>query len=237
MHFLLTNDDGIHAAGLAALERAVRSRTGSRCTIVAPAEEHSQCGHRITTHSPLKAERVGEDRYQVHGAPADCVRVALFGLGVKPDFVLAGINHGGNLGQDVFISGTVAAAREAAYHGVPALAFSHYLIRGLAVDWDRAGDWVGATLGELCRQIPEAPGLWNVNLPHLPPGALARPECVHSELERAPLGVSFRRVPSEDGTHEHYHYEAAYSERPRGDRSDVAICFGGRISVTRISLP
>lgn len=235
MHFLLTNDDGIDAPGLAALEVAVRALPGARVTVVAPAVEHSQCGHRVTTHGPICAERVGEARHRVHGSPADCVRVALFGLEIRPDFVVAGINQGGNLGQDVVISGTVAAAREAAYHGLGAAAFSHYQIRGVAMDWDRASRWVAALLPALLARPVDGAGLWNVNLPHHPPGPMDLPEVTHAPLERAPLNVSYRRELRADG-HLDCHYDASYSERPRAGESDVAVCFGGRVSVTRVGL-
>lgn len=236
MHFLLTNDDGIDAPGLAALEAAVRGLPGARVSVVAPAVEHSQCGHRVTTHGAIRAERVGEERHRVHGSPADCVRVALFGLGIRPDFVVAGINQGGNLGQDVVISGTVAAAREAAYHGIAAAAFSHYQIREVAMDWDRAGRWVAALLPMLMAQPAEEPGLWNVNLPHHPPGPMDLPEVAHAPLERAPLKVSYRREVHDEGRLVECHYDARYSERPRHGASDVAVCFGGRVSVTRVGL-
>ena len=121
MHFLLTNDDGIHAPGLAALAEAIRLRPDSTLTIVAPSTEQSQCGHRVTTREPITVTQHGADRYSVDGTPADCVRIALFALGLAPDFVISGVNAGGNLGQDLHISGTVAGAREAAFHGLPRL--------------------------------------------------------------------------------------------------------------------
>ncbi|MFZ2277396.1 MAG: 5'/3'-nucleotidase SurE [Prosthecobacter sp.] len=141
MHVLLTNDDGISAPGLQALENAMQ-QLGWNYTIVAPATEQSQCGHRVTTHQHLKVETLGENRHAVHGTPADCVRLALFALDLKPDLVLSGVNAGGNMGQDIVISGTVAAAREAAYHGFRSMALSHYLIRELTVDWQRTAAWM-----------------------------------------------------------------------------------------------
>ena len=129
MRFLLTNDDGIDAPGLAALERVVPN--GGRPLIVAPSREQSGMSHAVTTHAPLILEAAGERRWAVDGAPADCVRVALHRFGGEVDCVLAGINSGGNLGSDVFYSGTVAAAREAALRGLPAVAVSHYRNRKL----------------------------------------------------------------------------------------------------------
>ncbi len=235
MHFLLTNDDGIHAPGLAALVEAVRQLPGAEVTIVAPEEERSMCGHRVTTREQLIVERLDDGRYGVSGTPADCVRVALFALGVKPDFVISGMNAGGNLGQDLPVSGTVAAAREAAFHGLPAIAVSHYLIKNLLVDWARASAWTTEILREL---LPETLGdgeFWNVNLPHLPPGATALPKQARTMPSRAPIGVSYASDSDVMGRMI-LQYDASYAERPAPEGSDVAVCFGGRVSVSRLSI-
>ena len=229
MHFLLTNDDGIDAAGLAALQAAVNAR-GDRCSVVAPFVEQSMCGHRVTTHAPLNVEERGPDRWAVQGTPADCVRIALFGLGLKVDAVLSGINHGGNMGQDLVISGTVAGVREAAYHGLPAIAFSHYLKSGIPLDWPRISRWAEQMLGIIQAEPSQADSYWNVNFPHLPPGEMALPKVLKTALARSPLNVSYRR---DEGA---YHYTAQYRERPQDEGSDVAACFGGYISLSRLSL-
>lgn len=229
LHFLLTNDDGVDAPGLAALERSIRRLPDARITIVAPMKEQSMCGHRLTTHSPLRVERRGEERWAVDGTPADCVRLALFALDIRPDWVLSGVNAGGNLGQDIHVSGTCAAAREAAYHQVRSAAFSHYLIRDLAVDWDRTADWTHEALQSLAGE-PLADGeFWCVNFPHLPPGSRPLPGLRNCHPARSPLPVRFR--PAEDGSH---HYDARYADRPRDPGSDVDICFGGETSVVRL---
>jgi 5'-nucleotidase len=234
MHFLITNDDGISCDGIAALESAARA-LGIRVSVVAPATEQSMCGHRVTTHSPLRVERLAEGRYTVEGTPADCVRIALFGLDLRPDFVVSGINHGGNLGQDLVISGTVAAAREAAYHGVPAAAFSHYIIGGIEFDWTRAGQWVQTILGGLIEKQAARGTYWNVNLPHLPPGAAPMPP-MHATLPaRSPLNVAYTRKDQGDGLHL-YSYASRYGERPQDKDSDVAVCFGGAVSISELSV-
>ena len=120
MRLLLTNDDGIDAPGLAALER-VAALLGE-VSVVAPLGHFSGCSHQVTTHRPLRVEGRGERRWAVAGWPADCTRVALRGLGVEADWVLSGINAGGNMWADVYISGTVAAVREAALLGRPGVA-------------------------------------------------------------------------------------------------------------------
>lgn len=235
MHFLLTNDDGIHAPGIAALERAVMLLPGATCTLVAPDVERSQCGHRVTTHEELFSEQVAENRYAVTGTPADCVRVALFALGLKPDFVLSGVNAGGNMGQDLYISGTCAGAREAAYHGLPAVAISHYLVSGLKVDWDRTARWVAEILRELIEERLGGGEYWNVNLPHLPPGELELPERARVGVCRAPLKVAYESVAGESGRSSH-RYSARYAERPVDAGSDVEACFGGKVAVSRVGV-
>jgi 5'-nucleotidase len=240
MHFLLTNDDGIHAPGLAALERAIGAIPNAALTVVAPATEQSQCGHRVTTREALVTTQLAERRYSVGGTPADCVRIALFALGVRPDFVISGVNAGGNMGQDLVISGTVAGAREAAFHGLPAAALSHYLKRDLTVDWARVTMWTGAVVGELLAQ-PLADGeFWNVNYPHLAPDVLGLPPRVVCPPCRAPLNVEYigENVASSGengpGTARSYYYSATYAARPVEPGSDVAICFGGEVAVSRL---
>ena len=228
LNFLLTNDDGIDAPGLAALERALAPL--GTLHVVAPAREHSMCGHRVTTREPIRVEALGERRWAVEGTPADCVRIGLHALDLRPDWVLSGVNAGGNLGQDIVISGTVAAAREAAYHGLPALALSHYLIRGLGVDWDRVSRWATQLFARCAGDTLADGEFWNLNLPHLPPGDLPLPEVVPCPPARSPLGVSYTATP------EGHLYTASYAGRPQDPGSDVEICFGGRVSVSRLRL-
>ena len=233
MHFLLTNDDGLHAPGLAALVQAIRLRPDATCTVVAPSTEQSQCGHRVTTREPITVTQQAADRYAVDGTPADCVRIALFALGLAPDFVVSGVNAGGNLGQDLHISGTVAGAREAAFHGLPSAAFSHYLIKDLALDWPCIAGWTHAVLDELLAQPLADAEFWNVNYPHLPAGQLDLPPRVTCHPCRAPLNVSYEttHLDAQVSTHR---YSATYASRPVGPDSDVAVCFGGRIAVSRL---
>jgi 5'-nucleotidase len=229
MQILITNDDGIHAAGIAALEAAAR-RLGADVSVVAPAQEQSMCGHRVTTREPLLVEQLAEQRWTVAGTPADCVRVALYGLKLRPDWVLSGINHGGNMGQDAVISGTVAAAREAAYHRVRSVALSHYIIGGIPFDWSRMELWAAELLEELMAQPLGDGEFWNANFPHLAPGQVPLPERVCCKPARSPLNVGFR--PVEGG----YLYDASYAERPQDAGSDVEAAFAGKVAVSRLSV-
>lgn len=224
---LLTNDDGIHADGLGALA-GLAEEFFEEVWVVAPATEMSQIGHRVTTDSPLKIEERGLRRFAVHGTPADCTRVALAHLlPGEPDWVLSGINHGGNLGRhDFVISGTVAAVREAAFAGVKGMALSHYMQRGLPLDWTAAADRMRLSFEDLFPRDLDRGSFWNINLPHPAAGEPA-PEVVHCFQEKAPLEVSYRKEA--DGS---LQYQGDYQGRPRSSGSDVDVCFGGNIAVT-----
>jgi 5'-nucleotidase len=125
MRVLLTNDDGVHAEGLETLASCARE-VFEDVWIVAPTTEQSGVSQAISLHRPLRLEQLGPQRFGIDGTPADCVFVALghiLGEG-RPDLVLSGINHGPNVGYDVYYSGTVGAAREALIHGIPSAALS-----------------------------------------------------------------------------------------------------------------
>lgn len=235
LHFLLTNDDGIEAPGLAALAAAVSAIPGATYTIAAPDREYSQCGHRVTTTEVLKVRQKAERAYAVSGTPADCVRAAVFGLGIKPDFVLSGVNAGGNMGQDLVISGTVAGAREAAYHGLRSAAFSHYLVKGIALDWERTARWTTQLIEWMLGQDLADGAFWNVNFPHLPPGEDALPTRAITSPARPPMLVSYDGTAGKAGEWD-LRYTARYADRPAPEGSDVNACFGGEVSVSRLSV-
>jgi len=245
---LITNDDGIEAPGIAALVQAVEA-IGEPWIVVAPAHPMSECSHCVTTKRALSvtetqvglfhaATRYPGKRFAVGGTPADCVRVAILhilpGLGFSEEqiareiFALSGINAGGNLGADVYISGTVAAVREAAFFGLPGLAISQY----------RRGDmqphqWTTATVVAQkviisLRHQALAPGeFWNVNLPwHVPdPNEV---QLAHCERSRRPLPVKYEQVDAG------LHYVAGrYHGRAYEAGSDIEACFNNHIAITR----
>src|SRR3984957_18978396 len=122
-HILLTNDDGYQACGLPAPADILRDFAG--VSIVAPSNEQSGAAQSLTLRQPIVCNKIAEREWAIDGTPADCVIVALHKLlPEKPDLVIAGINHGANLGENVYYSGTVGAAREAALHHIPAVAIS-----------------------------------------------------------------------------------------------------------------
>jgi 5'-nucleotidase len=124
MKILLSNDDGVHAPGMTILAHTLRSF--AEVTIVAPLTERSSTGHTLTLDHPLRIVEIGPQTYGCSGFPADCVLMGLAHLMKenKPDLVISGINKGANLGQDIYYSGTVAAAREAVFRGVKGIAVS-----------------------------------------------------------------------------------------------------------------
>lgn len=226
MTLLLTNDDGIDAPGLAALREAVAAYES---VTVAPAGAQSQVSHTITTHTPIHLDELEEGRFAVNASPADCARVALAHLKIGADWVLSGINAGGNLGHDVYISGTVAAAREAAALGVPSIAISQYKKVDLDWDWERAARWARRVLAQLLPRKLERGVFLNVNLPHLSRDA-AEPEIVECAVCTEPLPV---RYEFEDGR---LHYRGVYAERMRTPGSDVEQCLAGKITVSELRL-
>ena len=160
---LLTNDDGIHAAGLEALETAVAGV--GEVHVVAPFNEQSGTSRALTLRHPLRYREAGSNRFAVEGTPTDSVMLALAHLlDFRPDLVISGINSGPNLGDNIFYSGTVAAAAEAARHGIPAIALS--VTQRVNIDYSAAARF-GARLAErvLGDGLPAAVAL-NVNVPH-----------------------------------------------------------------------
>ncbi|MBX9652394.1 5'/3'-nucleotidase SurE [bacterium] len=225
MKVLLTNDDGIDAPGLVALREAVKGLATSR--VYAPSVVQSGCSHRLTTDDPIRIEHRANGEVSVHGTPGDCVRYA-FHEENDFDWIFSGINEGGNLGVDVFYSGTVAAVREASIYGKPGIAFSHYIRRGIPLDWHRVAGWA-RKVAEILIERPHSEGMfWSVNFPHLEPGT-PEPEIVFCPLDTNPMPLQFDRHD------EGQKFSGIYSQRKRTPGADVDVCFSGRIAVTRLS--
>ncbi|OFX23404.1 MAG: 5'/3'-nucleotidase SurE [Anaeromyxobacter sp. RBG_16_69_14] len=162
MRLLLSNDDGVHAPGLAALAAAFPN---DEVWIVAPDREQSASSHSISLHRPLRIVEVGPRRFSVDGTPTDAVYMALNLLlrERRPDLVISGVNHGPNLGNDVLYSGTVAAAMEGAILGCHAIAVSLASIPPHA--FEHAAAFAAALGRHIVRSPPPAPVLLNVNVP------------------------------------------------------------------------
>lgn len=172
MRILLTNDDGIHAPGLALLEEIAR-RLSDDVWVCAPAEEQSGAGHSLTLHMPVRLREHGNQRYSVTGTPTDAVNLGLRKLFAdkRPDLVISGINAGENLADDVTYSGTISAAMEAALAGIPAIALSQAM-RDVGTGYAAAAAWAERALAPLIDVPMARRTLVNVNFPDLAPDAV-----------------------------------------------------------------
>ncbi len=170
MKILLSNDDGYQSEGLATLALALSDL--AELTIVAPDRNQSGASHSLTLEMPLRVGRTREGIYYVNGTPTDCVHLAITGLlDHEPDMVIAGINHGANLGDDVLYSGTVAAAVEGRFLGLPAIAVS--LASQSPRHFDSAGQAVRVLLQRLQAEPLPSDTILNVNVPDVPFGDIA----------------------------------------------------------------
>jgi 5'/3'-nucleotidase len=159
---LVTNDDGIHAEGIKRLEEAMTPL--GEVTVVAPEREMSATSQSISLHSPLRATHFDDRHVAVAGTPADAVIFAIHHLlDERPDLVVSGINPGGNLGENVVYSGTVAAAMEATLHGVPAIAFS--LASRKQIDYSAAAAFATNLAEKVLNEGLPAGVMLNVNVP------------------------------------------------------------------------
>lgn len=165
MNVLVTNDDGIFAPSLMRLKETLGAL--GRVFIVAPDRDQSATSQSLTLQRPLRIHPHGTDVYSVDGTPTDCVLTAYNGLlECRPDLVISGINHGPNMGEDVFYSGTVAAAIEGSMQGVPAIAVS--LVTREQADFVEPARFVARLVERVMERGLANRQLLNVNLPHLP---------------------------------------------------------------------
>src|SRR5919202_4059268 len=167
---LVTNDDGINAQGLKALERIARAISDD-VWVIAPELNQSGAAHSLTLTRPLRVRRLEERHLAVDGTPTDCVLLAIqHVIKDRPvDLVLSGINHGGNMAEDVTYSGTVAAAMEATLFHVPAIALSQHAADRKQVRWDTAERYAPDLLRRLLAMRWPQDVLVNINFPDLAP--------------------------------------------------------------------
>jgi 5'-nucleotidase len=242
MRVLLTNDDGIEAAGLQALRRALLPLPGIELAVIAPDGNRSAMARSITTRRPLWVREVefgdGTIGYATDGTPVDCVRLARLGLieGFKAELVVAGINHGSNLGDDITYSGTVAAALEAIVLGLPGIAVSQQsnaleldFRAGTGYEFELAAEFTSRLVAEL-EDLPLPQGtLLNINVPGSAPSGVevARlgKRIYRDELALIDEGSGGRRLYRIYG-------DASYERDETG--TDLAAVAQGKIAVTPI---
>jgi 5'-nucleotidase len=223
MRILITNDDGIFAPGLGALQRAfARSHA---VTVVAPDRERSAIGHGITLHQPLRAEPValgnGCRGIAVSGTPADCIKIAVLEImDPKPDMVISGINPGANLGININYSGTVAAAKEASLYGISALAVS---VQAPASDhYDEMARYMVSLADQVAAAGLPFGTFLNVNFPDMPVAETAGVRVCRQGIEMFPENIE-KRV---DPRNRPYYWQGCdaqtFHDNPDSDGSAVA---------------
>jgi len=159
---LISNDDGIHSAGLKSLASVLRG-LGS-VYIVAPDRERSAASHSLTLHRPLRVTKAGPQEFAIDGTPTDCVTLAVNSILPRtPDIILSGINAGTNLGEDVLYSGTVSAAMEGTMLGIPSIAVS--LASPFEKAMDAAADFAASVAGRVLEDGLPVDTLLNINVP------------------------------------------------------------------------
>ncbi len=262
MRLLLTNDDGYDAPGIRALWDALRLLGYTDLWIVAPSEPYSGKGHAISATMRCRREQLDGmgPVTVVEGTPGDCVRAAVaLRDGPTPTWVVSGINRGSNLGVDLYYSGTVAAAREAAIIGYPSISISQLVRSGIPDDWPRTSRYAAAVLDALLTpDDPPSPavdcaiaaatreairsagphasdrGFWNVNIPSLPPGQDPTSVAV-VPASTDPLVIQYDQIP-EAGGRVTLRYSGAYHDRHAEPGTDVSVVFGGGIALSRLAI-
>ncbi len=228
---LCTNDDGIHAVGLQTLI-GVASRLGT-VEVVAPDREQSATSHSLTVHRPLRATRTPEGHHVIDGTPTDCVLIAVNQLlEMPPDFVLSGVNHGPNMGEDVLYSGTVAAAMEGTILGIPAIAISYSSraadrIPGYAPVLERI---IGSLMSRT--DFPDET-FFNINLPDVPADEMKGVRV--TTLGRRVYSDSLTRREDPAGREYYWIGGGVSSWSGRGD-SDFRAVQAGYVSITPLHL-
>ncbi len=235
MKILISNDDGLHSVGIQALGRAFAKR--GEVTIVAPERERSTVSHSLTLHKPLRIYSRGAGQYAVSGSPADCVYMGVREiLKGKPDLLLSGINYGANLGNDIFYSGTVAAAREGAQLGIPSYAFSLVYDNGgrpTEADFEDAAK-IAAEVVERCTQAAFPPQtLLNINIPKIAASERKGIRVARQGIRHYANSVLKREDPRGNS---YYWLGGAYERFEPIDESDCALLAEGWTTVVPLNL-
>lgn len=226
---LVSNDDGIHAPGLKVLEKIAKSLSPD-VWVVAPESEHSGASHSLTLRRPLQISKVGKQKFAISGTPSDCTLIAVNHLmkDRRPDIVLSGINRGGNLGEDVLYSGTVAAAMEGAMLGIPAIAFSQVRVKD-RLHWETAAAFAPEVIRKLTSVAWPKGVLMSVNFPPVPP----------REVTGIEVGRQGRRMSHVEVVHARDPFEREVTwigdfptDEPEHPETDLGIVLTRAVSVT-----
>jgi 5'-nucleotidase len=236
MRILITNDDGIHAPGLAALER-IALALSDEVWVVAPEFDQSGLSHSLSLNDPLRLRAIGERKFAVRGTPSDCIIMAVRRLmGARPDLILSGVNSGTNVADDVTYSGTIAGAIEGTLLGIPSIALSQgygYDDDERVVPWETAEAHAPAVIKKLISfGFPDGI-LYNLNFPNRPPGEVKGVMVTAQGKLTHGLHIDERR----DGRGLQYFWLTYRREKPLiAPGSDVDAVARGAISVTALRL-
>jgi 5'-nucleotidase len=237
MRILITNDDGVHAPGLAVLEKIARALS-DEVWIVAPEYDQSGVSHSLSLNDPLRLRQIGDRHYAVKGTPTDCVIMgARHIMKDLPDLVLSGVNRGRNAGEDVLYSGTVAGAKEAAVLGIPSFALSqaYSSSKGLEPYWETPIQHAPDIIRRVLKQGMPRDVLVNINFPDCAPGAVKGVSvAAQGKRDQQLLHIE----PRHDGRGNPYYWIAfARGVRPTGrNGTDLSALADNRISVTPLRL-
>jgi 5'-nucleotidase len=168
MKILISNDDGLYAKGIGVLEQAMQKY--GETFVVAPLTDQSGMSHALTLNRPLRIEKVKKNQYVIDGTPADCVHFAIQELfnDQKPDLIVSGINHGANLGEDVWYSGTVGAAIEGSLMGIPSVAFSLVPFETSELHFEPAIEFIEHKFSKFLELAPKSSDIiYNINIPSI----------------------------------------------------------------------
>lgn len=231
---LLSNDDGIDARGLKVLEKALK-RVAKDVWVVAPETEQSAVSHSLTLRRPLRVRKQSDRHYYVDGTPTDSVLLGVNKViaDKKPDLLISGINRGGNIGEDVTYSGTVAAAMEGTLLGIPSIALSQVYEDSRDVHWDTAEHWAVPVIEKLLAADWPKGILMNVNFPPVSANSVTGIEAVSQG--RRKIGSEF--LEGKDPRGEPYYWvgpQRDVRENPKG--TDLEAVTRGAISVTPLTL-
>ncbi|MDF1720776.1 MAG: 5'/3'-nucleotidase SurE [Minwuia sp.] len=234
MRILLTNDDGIDAPGLAAMEKIAGELTDD-VWVVAPQQEQSGAGRSLSLSNPLRLHRRGDRRFAVGGTPTDCVMMAVrHVLDGRPDLILSGVNRGANIAEDITYSGTVAAAMEGTLLGIPSIAMSQIGYADQVIRWETAVQHAPGIVRRLLVNGWPKDVLININYPDVEPDEVNGVHVVpHGRRDQSDVTIDERA----DGRNIPYYWIGMRRQKampPPG--TDIGTIWRGGISVTPISL-
>ena len=235
MRILLTNDDGIHAEGLTALERIAAELTDD-VWVCAPEAERSGASRALTLSEPIRVRKLGERRFAVSGTPTDCVVLAISDLveGEKPDLVLSGVNRGANLAEDVTMSGTVAGAIEAMALGVPGIALSQMGFYEPGARYEPAEAFGPGIIRKLVKTGWPRDVVMNINFPNGPVEKITEVEVTRQGFRDSHIRHAEKRT---DLRGREYYWMGFRQERSKpADGTDLRALYEGRISVTPLHI-